>query len=277
MPAILTETDEKSFSPVSTFETLTEARENVLVVLSMGLDCLIRVEEGGYALWADPAFEVAIKEEFRLYAAEQSVVKPPPVLPVFSGGLEWAILWVASIFYGYILQGDDSAFTGNFCNSSVAVVSGGEFWRPFTSLFLHGDLNHLMGNVAFGLLFCVFVAHSIGPKLGWVLVFLSGTIGNLINAYLHYPESFLSLGASTATFGALGILVGVGVEVAWRSHSYHKLNRAVLPLFAGLIIFGWTGVGGPEVDVAGHVLGFGVGVLLGIPASRMRSAEPAAV
>ncbi len=96
------------------------------------------------------------------------------------------------------------------------MIDGGEWWRPFTSLFLHADFNHLLGNVCFGVIFCVLVAHSVGPVLGWVLILASGVMGNILTAGWYYPERFQSVGASTATFGALGILVGLGAWMAWR-------------------------------------------------------------
>jgi membrane associated rhomboid family serine protease len=190
--------------------------------------------------------------------------------------VELAILWITSLLVVFGMQGEDAGFTERFCNSSLAVIRDGEWWRPFTSLFLHGDLNHMIGNIGFGVIFCVLVAHTVGPVLGWVLILASGAIGNLLTAGIRYPEEFQSVGASTATFGALGILVGVGAQVAWQARSYRKLGASLVPVGAGVIMLGWFGAGGENTDVAAHVAGFGVGAVLGLAASWRQMRRPPA-
>ncbi len=268
----ITASEELHLMPIDRFHDLEVARDHALVVLAMNLDCLITIDDDqSYLLHADPAFTLAIREEFRLYASEQAEQKDPPEIRVFTSGLELALLWVCALLYFFMKQDQDAEFTNRFLNSSVGVVQHHEFYRPFTALFLHADLEHLMGNVAFGLVFCIFVSHSLGPWTAWILILASGFIGNTINAIWNYPDPFLSLGASTATFGALGLLVGVGVHVAWLSRSYHESIRVFLPLAAGLILVSHLGLGGPEIDVWGHILGFFSGVALGIPASMLRT------
>lgn len=236
----------------------------------MNLDCLITIDEDSYLIHVDPAFALAVTEEFQLYAKEQTQRREEDGGPVFRSGVEMALLWVISLFLVFILQDRDPELSDRFLNSSTALVSDGEFWRPMTALFLHGDLGHLLGNVAFGLIFGILVAATLGALVGWGLILASGFIGNTVNAVLHYPDVFRSLGASTATFGALGLLVGAGIYHGWRNRSYREGLRILLPLFAGLILLAQMGVGGPEVDVWGHFWGFLTGVILGIPAALLR-------
>ena len=257
---------------VGEYATAADAQEYALVVLAMNLDCWIKMEAGGerFLLFADPAFAVAIGDEFALYDVERQEEPAAVDLPLFKSGLELAFLWIMALLVVFAMQGEDPGFTDRYCNSSLAVIGRGEWWRPFTSLFLHGDFNHLLGNVCFGVIFCVLVAHSVGPVLGWVLILASGTIGNVLTAWLHFPERFESVGASTATFGALGILVGLGAFVAWRSRSYRKLGAVLVPIGAGVILLGWFGAGGERTDVLGHVAGFGAGGVLGLVAAWMQ-------
>ncbi|MFT7301957.1 MAG: rhomboid protease GluP, partial [Akkermansiaceae bacterium] len=104
---------------------------------------------------------------------------------------------------------------------------------------------------------------------GWGLILLSGFLGNLINAWLHFPDPFRSLGASTAVFGALGLLVGSGLEAAWRVRSYRRGLRAFAPLLAGLMIFTMNGIGQPGTDTLAHMTGMLCGILLGLPAAHL--------
>ena len=258
-------------APVAFFEDLGEANEHALVVLAMNLDCMIMIEGGGYQLYSNAAFTTAIQEEFRLYAEEQKHKPEPLHVPVFSSGLEIALVWVATVFFCFISQQEHAGVTERYLNSSLAVVDNLEIYRPFTALFLHGDLEHLMGNVVFGVIFFLLTSHSFGPLRGWVLILLSGFLGNTANALIHHPEVFRSLGASTAVFGALGLLVGTGLDMAWREKSYRKGLQAFVPLLAGLMLFSIHGIGGPGTDVMAHVLGLFFGIMLGLPASRYES------
>ncbi len=253
---------------VGEFESLPEAHEYALVVLAMNLDCWIKLEAGGgrYGIHVEAAYEAAVRDEFALYEAEQAEVEEKVEPPVFEAGMGWAFLWVCALVTVFMLQDSYPALTDRFCNSSLAVFEGGEWWRPFTALFLHGSFQHLLGNIAIGGIFCVLVAHSVGPALGWGLIMASGLAGNVTTALIHYPQRFSSLGASTATFGALGILVGTGAVLAWRLRSYRKLGGVLVPLAAGGVLLGWWGAGGPQTDVLAHVAGFGFGSVFGVAA-----------
>jgi len=167
-------------------------------------------------------------------------------------------------------QQENPMVTEWFSNSSRAVFAEGQWWRPLTALFLHGDFDHLLGNVVFGLLFFLLVSRSVGPRTGWLLIFLSGTLGNLVTAWIRYPVAIQSLGASTATFGAIGILVGQGTAATWRSASHRRWVSLIVPVGAGLVLLGWLGAGEPPTDVLGHLIGFVVGWMLGVTAGSRR-------
>lgn len=259
--------------PVGSFSSLREANEYALVVLAMNLDCWLHMDPGAndHVLYAQPAFAVAIKEEFALYAEEQAVAPPPKILiPIHRSGIELMVLWVMTLVL--VFQNQTEALKEDYLSSSIGFFERGEWWRPFTSLFLHGDFNHLLGNLVIGGIFCILVAFTVGPVTGWLLILASGTLGNIATAWFHYPDVHRALGASTATFGALGILVGASAFYAWHGRSIKKLGGAILPLTAGSIVLGWwgSGAGQMNVDVLGHVNGFLLGALLGVVAVALR-------
>jgi rhomboid protease GluP len=254
--------------PLARFAHLADAQEHALVVLAMNLDCLITVDEAGFLIHGEEAFALAINEEFRLYAEEQNLKPELSVVPIFKSGVELALVWIGLLLYCFARQLQDPALVERFLNSADGVMLRGEIYRPFTALFLHGDLEHLLGNAVFGMIFGIFVANSFGPLRGWGLILLSGFLGNLLNVWLHFPEPFRSLGASTAVFGALGLLVGSGLDAAWRARSYRRGLRAFAPLLAGLMIFTMNGIGDPGTDTLAHMTGMLCGVLLGVPAAH---------
>jgi membrane associated rhomboid family serine protease len=278
------EDEAAGLAAVGEWSSLAEAHEHALVVLAMKLDCWIFEDGGRYAVHADPAGLPAIEREFALYRSEQAARRERIEPPVFPAGVELALAWLAVLVAVFLWQGRSPGLDDRFCNSSRALVEGGEWWRPFTSLFLHADPGHLLGNLAIGGTFCVMVAQSVGAWRGWALILAAGTLGNALNAWLRHPAEFQSLGASTATFGAVGVLTGAACLRAWRDRSARSLRSLLVPLVTGLIVLGWYGTGGggegPEVDridVAGHFAGWGFGLLLGVAAAGGRRGRTVAL
>lgn len=273
--------DAPELVPVGEWPSLAEAHEHSLVVLAMKLDCWVVDGGGGYAVHAEPEKVPVIRREFELYAAEQSERLERVEPPVFPAGIGLALAWALTLLAVFLWQGPDLQLTDRFCSSSRAMVAGGEWWRPFTSLFLHADAGHLLGNVFLGGIFCVMVAQSVGAWRGWALILAAGTLGNAINAGLRFPADFTSLGASTATFGAVGVLVGTASVRAWSSQTYRQLRPVLVPLVIGLVLMGWYGTGGEtagtegnNTDVAGHFAGWASGVLLGGAAAAVAPVSP---
>tara|TARA_B100000614_G_scaffold46555_1_gene39639 strand:- start:39 stop:728 length:690 start_codon:yes stop_codon:yes gene_type:complete len=151
---------------------------------------------------------------------------------------------------------------------SLAMISGGEWTRALTSLCLHGDIVHLVSNLVAGMGFAFFVARFFGAAAAWLLILLSGVLGNVLNAWVYFPEAHYSIGASTAVFGALGLLTGVGLWVALtEAQESWLMPRWFIPVFGGITLLGLTGIGDGSlhgiVDVAAHISGFMCGMLLG--------------
>lgn len=255
---------------VGRWSSVQEADEHALVVLAMNRSCRVRGDDRGFILEVDPDDAEPVSRELSIYGEEQEIERNKPLpseMPVFSAGLELAFVWAVVLGLIYLRQLANPALTENFLNSSLSVFIEGEWWRPFTALFLHADAEHLIGNIAIGGFFCLLVATAFGPLRGWLLILITGYLGNLLNAWIHMPDEFRSLGASTATFGALGLVVGHGVIEAIRTQRYGALKALLIPLGAGASLFGWFGVGGADTDVSAHLLGTMFGLMLGVAIS----------
>jgi len=182
--------------------------------------------------------------------ANSPIHRPSPV------GTGIALLWVVALLVTYHFQCQDPGVTDRFSNSSLALFDHGQWWRPVTALFLHANLDHLFGNIGYSLVFFLLVCHSLGRRTGWLLILASGTIGNILTSWMRYPSDYSSLGASTATFGALGILVGLATFAAWKSRSGRRPGRLIVPGRRGNNPTGLAGRGEIPTDVLGHLLGF---------------------
>jgi hypothetical protein len=104
---------------------------------------------------------------------------------------------------------------------------------------------------------------------------LSGAFGNALNAWGYRGEEHLSIGASTACFGALGILVGAELLARWMEPQQRSAWQLILPLGAGLGLLAYLGVGdeGKTVDFMAHGWGFAVGIGEGVVAGGLRLKE----
>jgi membrane associated rhomboid family serine protease len=149
-------------------------------------------------------------------------------------------------------------------NADAGKILAGQWWRGVTALTLHSDALHLLGNLVIGGFFVDRLCREIGAGVGWALVLASGVLGNLANALLQ-PAWHQAVGASTAVFGAVGILA---VRSALR-HRKTLLQRWLLPVAAALALLGLLGTGGERTDIGAHLLGFLAGLSLGWPAARI--------
>jgi len=141
-------------------------------------------------------------------------------------------------------------------------ILAGEFWRTVTALTLHSDIVHALSNAIATALFLGAASGMLGLGLAYALVLLAGAGGNLANAFLQgSPHD--SVGASTAVFGAVGIL-GSFVMVRRRRRAVRR-RGAWVSIAAALALLAMLGTGGARVDVLAHLLGFLLGGVLGIP------------
>ena len=103
------------------------------------------------------------------------------------------------------------------------------------------ELDHLGGNLEFGGFFGYFVGKYLGHGIGWLAVLLAAGGANLLNAWVQSP-AHRSIGASTAVFAALGLLVaytwrrGFLRDTPWRAR--------IAPIIAGLGLLAFTGTSG---------------------------------
>jgi rhomboid protease GluP len=267
---------------VGSFPTLDQAHDHGLVILAMGQACWVsaRDENGNFQLHAEIAAAPRIRAELEMYAAETEALQREKARPdwidqpVHSAGSEILWLWMLSLLVVFYLQGTHPDLADKAASSSIGIIQHHEWWRPFTALFLHADVQHLVGNILSGAIFAALVSRLIGPLRGWLLILGSGTMGNLLTALVRYPEPYLSIGASTAVFGALGILTGLGFSITRRFRWKVSWARAIAPILAGIVLLGWLGGGGHggemQTDVVGHVFGFSSGLVSGLIVGETR-------
>jgi len=265
------QTDEEEWVDIGTYTSLDEAYDHGLVALAMGESIRVEAGEqpGEFDLQAEAEAASKISAEIKEYENESKQSILPPLIPSnwakHPAGWLYILVWAATLITVFHFQSKDPSLADRYASSSIALIGRGEWWRPFTALFLHGDGPHIVGNLASGTVFGILVAKAIGPLKGWLMILLSGAVGNAVTSLITYPEHFSSLGASTAVFGALGILCGTGIIENFREDIRMPWVRVTAPLLAGVVLLGWLGGAAPgsNTDVFGHVFGFCAGVVAG--------------
>ncbi len=144
--------------------------------------------------------------------------------------------------------------------ASAMRILYGDWWRAVTALTLHADITHVLSNAVAMAIFGTALLSAVGPGLGLWLMLLAGAGGNAINAVLRGP-GHNALGASTAIFGAVGVLGAI--QVARRRHAGATTWRTWLPIGAALALLAFLGAG-TNADVMAHLLGFVIGGALGL-------------
>ncbi|TVP80275.1 MAG: rhomboid family intramembrane serine protease [Puniceicoccaceae bacterium] len=260
----------EGLEPVALFTDFSSAGEAGLVILAMGKAYWTLAHESRFILCVAQVDAAVVMAELRAVAELES--KPRRL--GFTRYHEFSFGYRSFLIYGLILigcfiwQGVAPVTEAGRCDS-LAMVDSGQWARAITGMTLHGDVIHLASNLVAGLGFAYCVARFFGAPAAWLLILLSGFLGNVLTAWVYYPEAHYSIGASTAVFGALGLLTGVGFWVALteRQQSW-SMPRWLIPILAGLTLLGLVGIGDGSlhglVDVAAHISGFFCGLIIGV-------------
>ena len=249
-----------------------------LVLSSSGIPYYTTEGSHGWEVWVKDvdveAALAAIKRYFRENPGqdlEETAVADQPVKT--ASGL-WAAGLLGVVYWAISTNRAGTLFFDNFAASAERILAG-EYYRTLTALMLHADMLHLAGNMIGLALFGTAVCSIVRPGPGWLMILLSGIIGNLGNALL-YRSGHISVGASTAVFGAVGILCAC--QFWYKIRGAGQRARAWLPIAGGLAFLAILGTGGRRVDLMAHLLGFVAGIALGLaycrwlppPASKRR-------
>jgi len=199
----------------------------------------------------------------------QAPRRSPRQIPSYQGTWKPGLLFALSLALFFLVQSYfGSSFTQLGSNTSQQIFGHLQLWRPLTSLTLHADTAHFLGNAAWLSFLGFLISLEFRAWLGWALILTSAVIANFFNAWLHLGEAFSSIGASTAVFSAWGLLVGLQAGRLWLLRRFEKRSW-LTPIAAGLCLLAWTGLGPPPTDTGSHVFGFLCGLAFGIPWCRL--------
>lgn len=147
------------------------------------------------------------------------------------------------------------------------IIENGEYYRFFTSMFLHFGFSHLLNNMVT----LVIIGRNVEPVVGKIrfllIYFVSGLGGNLLSfiGECATGDYAVSAGASGAIFGLTGSLLALTMIYRGRVGQVTMKDMIIMIVFSLYLGFSSQGVDN-MAHIGGLICGFLVALLVvGIP------------
>jgi len=174
----------------------------------------------------------------------------------------WLLVLICIAAYPFgITQGNLLAFSYN------NLVYKNEWWTVITATFIHGNLQHLLGNMLFLFLFGRALEEKVGPVRLLFCFFVSGALCNL-SSVLFFSADQPLVGASGAISTILGLLM---IYSPWRMSfllNFFPMPMGVAALtyvLLNIVMTYRSGQGGPthgmQTAYQIHIIGFLIGIV----------------
>lgn len=250
---------------ITLFEHLNQddAEAFSLVLNAMGIGHRVVGVSSGFRIEVPEPFTDAALSAIHRYQSENQITAPTPAtrrgqpinVPLSGIFVAVALLTAYLAIEGSPAPQDYDRVFG----ADARLILSGQLYRCATALVLHADATHIAANMAGIALFGTAVCAVTGTGIGWLMILACGFLGNLMNAWA-YQGDHLSVGASTAIFGALGILCAIQAVGAIRTGKGWR--QVALIAGAGVALLAFLGTS-TRSDIGAHLFGWFAGVLLG--------------
>ena len=178
--------------------------------------------------------------------------------------INWVIITCIFTSIAFWLTGEGSLPTQYFAFSTTNLLNG-RVWTLVTSLFLHADILHLVGNMIFLYAFGNALEKEVGTEKTFLAFFAGGIISLILGVFFYNPDIYL-VGASAAIF-TLAAVVMLVKPLKFSFVFFMPLGLVALIYIIYNVVAVQTGAEG-NVAYFSHVIGFTVGIPLGIMWSK---------
>jgi rhomboid protease GluP len=186
----------------------------------------------------------------------------------FERGMSYAprltLILIALLFYIFTWQ----VRRGALLSAEAIIAAGalmrervlaGEWWRLLTAPFLHGSVEHIVGNVISLYILGMAGEHAFGQKRFAGIYAISGLSGSVFSmGYSSGP----SVGASGAIFGLMGALIAHLIKHQDDFYVRDKRIGIVLLIWGGFTLM--LGLATPFIDNGAHLGGLLAGTVAGV-------------
>ena len=151
-------------------------------------------------------------------------------------------------------------------------IASGEYWRLFTTVFLHSGFSHLVGNSVI-ILICGHLIERFYGRVQFLSVFLIAGVAGSLTAHIYAVDgwSLVSGGASGALMGLAGALTVFFILNPGRLWEMDPRSRAIalVLILISVMAFGyesWAIIAGDAGTLSSyaHVGGFAAGLMLAL-------------
>ena len=158
---------------------------------------------------------------------------------------------------------EPNAIMNMLASYTPAIINEGEYYRLFTSMFLHFGIEHLIGNM----LLLFFLGEIIEVTLGKVrylfIYLVGGIVGNVASLFMELGlpinQMPISAGASGAVFALIGAMAYILILNKGRLAGV-SLRRLMILILLSI----WEGYNNRNVDGVAHVGGLIAGFLFAL-------------
>ena len=206
--------------------------------------------EKGFELFSKLTIEINKKGEEDAIRAEQVFKPKKPIVTWTLIALNVIYFAITLFLTNFNLSGINLIILGG--NYRLAVLSG-EYWRLFTSMFMHASLLHIIFNM-YALNIIGSQLESFFGKAKFLTIYIvSGITGGLLSILF---SDYVSVGASGSIFGLLGALLYFGYH--YRVYLENVIRSQIIPLIIMNLAIGFLFAG---IDNAAHIGGLIGGIL----------------
>lgn len=189
--------------------------------------------------------------ETKTYIKENWLTKNPkrdglnPTLFLMSLLLVTSFIYINSLFNAPLWMS---------ANGNQVFVEG-EWWRAWTTLFAHGNLTHIIGNLFLFFPFSYYLISYFGYSFFPVFGLFIGGLVNLMVLQTMPPQVAL-IGVS----GVVNWMGGAWLALAWLIDRRETRGRRILKVVAVTIVLFIPDSFKPEVSYLSHFLGYFAGI-----------------
>ena len=170
------------------------------------------------------------------------------------------INFIAFIILHYTkFLGGTEVMMGKGALSWIYVTELGEYYRIFTSMFMHEGWRHLINNMLVLFFIGGNLERAVGKVRYLIIYILAGVIAGItsISYNMVKLQNVHSIGASGAVLGVVGAMIAI---LIMNKGKLKGLSGQRLVLFAAFSLYG--GISNAGIDQAAHVGGFIGGLIL---------------
>jgi len=174
--------------------------------------------------------------------------------------VRWTYVFIAACVVGFLVQQVTDAWVYFMFFPAFASEAP---WMFVTSIFLHGDVSHILFNMIALFFFGTYLERMIGGRAFAALFLISGVVGNVGYLLTATDPLVPALGASGAIYGVVGTLAVLSPFTLVFIYGMVPVPMIVAAAIWGLLDF--VGLFEPSGIAHGsHLGGMFIGVLYGV-------------